>query len=295
MVLYLDDTSNYNHIFIEEAKLFLVENVSEYSLENFNTHKIITTTQTCTNMVSYYFAIDLLYNEAFGHWVYESAIYLPLFNALKSSYPNIKLLLKTHKTFKLLFTDFLGIPVSDVIYDTDINPANICIFPSPISALNDKSITGTYKNLVDKFATLFANFTHIRINKNNDYVVLPRQKKENYNANDRVYDFSVIYNVLKYNKKTFNVVNTDNITHLTEQINLLRMSNNVILTDGSPFLVNIMFCRDQKVFVIDRITQKQSSEYIKINFIINHICTQNNICFKYIDNTTTRYTIVDFY
>jgi hypothetical protein len=295
MILYLDDNSNYNHIFFDETKLFIVENVSEYSLEKFDTHKIITNTQTSTNIVSYYFVIDLLYNEAFAHWVYESAIYLPLFNALKSSYPNIKLLLKTHKTFKRLFTDFLGIQASDVIYDIDITPVNICIFPSPISALNDKSITGTYQRLVDNFACLFANLTPIRIGNKNDYVVLPRQKKENYNANDRVYDVSVIYNILKYNNKTFNVVETDTITDLTEQINLLRMSNNVILTDGSPFLVNIMFCKHQKVFVIDRITQKQSGEYIKINFIINHICKQNNICFKYLDSPSTRYTIVNFY
>ncbi len=294
MVLYLDDNSIYNHIFVDETKLFIVENVAEYSLQDFNTHKIVTISPTSTDVACYYFVIDLLYNDAFAHWVYESAIYLPLFNSLKIQYPNIKLLLKTHKTFKLLFTNFLGIPDSDVIYDTNMNHENICIFPSPISSLNDKSITGTYQKLVDKFASLFANFTPIQIDNKNDYVVLPRQKKENYNANDREYDVNFIYNILKQKNKSFDVVETDTITDLTKQINSLQMSNNVILTDGSPFLVNIMFCKHQKVFVIDRITQNQSSKYIKIFFVINHICRKNKLYFKYMDRDTSKYTILDF-
>ena len=48
-----------------------------------------------SNDSSYYFIIDTLLHDAFAHWVFESAIYLPLFLLLKEKYyPNLKLYIR---------------------------------------------------------------------------------------------------------------------------------------------------------------------------------------------------------
>ena len=95
---------------------------------------------------NYYFIADTLYDEAFGHWVLETGIYLPLFITLKKTYPNLKLVLRSKRMFKKLFCDFFGI--KDVVYS--LEPNNVCFFPSPISALNDKSISNLYYKAIEK-------------------------------------------------------------------------------------------------------------------------------------------------
>jgi len=295
MNLFLTDDSLHNHIIMDDIyKVFIVENVTNYSLVNFNTHEINTNAIQFINP-SYYFVIDLLYNEAFGHWVYESAIYLPIFKKMKDLYPTIKLLLKTKKTYKQLFLDFFDISNTDVVYDNDMNNENVCFFPSPISSLNETLITENYKKYLEDFVRIFSDFQTTN-NEQLDYVIMPRQTKENCIGNDRSYNIDFIYNILICNFKKYSVLETDNITNITEQITNIRSSHNVILTDGSPFLVNIMFCKNQKIYVIDQITNIQSQYYVKIKYIIDMICRVNSIHFKHIDiqSNTKLYTIYNF-
>ena len=293
MTLFLTDDSLHNHIIINEIyKLFIVENVTNYSLVNFNTHEINTNDIPSMNP-SYYFVIDLLYNEAFGHWVYESAIYLQIFRKLKDLYPNIKLLLKTKKTYKQLFLDFFDIINTDVVYDNDMNNENVCFFPSPISSLNETLITENYKKYLEDFVRVFSEVQTTKTEQL-DYVIMPRQTKENFWGNPRSYDIDFLYNILKCKK--YSVLETDNITDIKEQIKYVRSSSSVIVTDGSPFLVNIMFFRNQRIYVIDQITNIHSQYFVKIKYIIDMICTLNNIYFKHIDIhcDINLYTIDDF-
>jgi hypothetical protein len=259
-------------------KIFVIENVIHYSFIDFHTHQI----EVCEKKEEspeYYFVIDLIYHAAFAHWVYESAIYLPIFKKLKEMYPTLKIVLKEKKQFKLLFLHFFDIMETDVIYD--MQPNNVCLFPSPISALNDNdNMTDIYKQII---ATFITNFSKDRIESYlYDYIILPRQIKENFTYNDRTYDMSVIYDAMNSITTKYNILHTDTIIDLKDQIAAIQSAPNVILTDGSPFLVNNMFCNHQKLFIIDTLTMQQSSTYHKLNYIRETICTLHNNTYIYL-------------
>ena len=91
---------------IAPYQLVRIPNVTTYTLcgTTFNIW-IVQTDSTLSDISStnVYFVIDLYFDEAFSHWVYESAIYLPLFCMLKVTYPTLKLVLKTKKEFQTPF------------------------------------------------------------------------------------------------------------------------------------------------------------------------------------------------
>ena len=111
---------------------------------------------------------------------------------------------------------------------------------------------------------------------------MPRQSKENYIGNNRSYDMSSLYNDLNDKNKKYKIINTDETRVLSEQIQGLRSSHNIILTDGSPFLVNNMFCRDSKISIIDNLTISQAQAFLKLKYIIDTCCEINRNTYTYI-------------
>jgi hypothetical protein len=290
MIYFINDNTSHEHITIDDIyKIFIIENVTHYSLIDFHTHRI----EVCEKKeesLEYYFVIDLLYDDAFGHWVYESAIYLPIFEKLKELYPTIKIVLKEKKQFKSLFLKFFDIMETDVVYD--MQPNNVCLFPSPISSLNDNhNMTDVYKQIIVKFITFFSKYrmeSHLY-----DYVILPRQIKENYKNNDRTYDMSVVYDVINSITTKYNTLHTDTIVDLKDQIVAIQSAPNVILTDGSPYLVNNMFCNNQKLFIVDTITIHQLHIYHKKKYIREIVCKLNNNTYIYLSKDTSHAQLIE--
>jgi hypothetical protein len=279
MIYYINDNTDHEHHMINDIyKIFIIEHVIHYSLIDFNTHQI-EVGEKKEESLEYYFVIDLLFHDAFAHWVYESAIYLPIFSKLKEMYPTLKIVLKERKQFKLLFLKFFDIMETDVVYE--MKSDNVCFFPSPISALNDNhNMTDIYQQIIVRFITCFSQY---RIDSRlYDYIILPRQIKENYKNNDRTYDMNAIYNAINNTTKKYNILHTDTIIDLKDQIDAVQSATNVILTDGSPFLVNNLFCNHQKLIVFDTVTQYQSSFLFKQNYIIETICRLNNNTYIYL-------------
>lgn len=277
MSISIDDTSNHTSITIDEVyKLFLVENVTGYIIVDYSTLRP-TIQNNEIGEKSYYFVIDTMGHEAFAHWVFESAIYLPIFKSLKEKYKNIKLHMRRKKQFKVLFLNFFNIDESDIVYD--FKPNNICLFPSPISCLINKSLTEAYKTIFSRFIKIFHEYES-NPQQTHEYVFLPRQTKENHINNDRVYDTDFIFKFLETKNKY--VLNTDSVTDLKAQIEIIRSAPKVILTDGSPLLVNNMFCKNQTIhIVIDTMTINQAQIYPKMKNIIDFISAFNNNVIKY--------------
>jgi len=284
--IYLHDDSVHPHILLDDVyKLHLVENVNSYTITTDYTNRFIefSSYDSDGSDKKYYFVIDLVHHDAFGHWVYESAIYLPLFSRLQELYPGIRLLLKGRKRYKTMFLDFFNIDEVDVCYSIDTGYYNLCIFPSLISALNDNRF------FTDNYKRIFMNFMHIF----RDYessppptmsyarVIMPRQSFENYKNNDRSYP--IMDDIIRRFGVGSLVVNTDELMELAEQIRRVRSAPIVILTHGSPFLVNIMFCRNQSIYVVDNITDNRNVAFCKIRFIMESICSMNSITYKYMD------------
>ena len=287
--MLIGDASDHTSFVIGDIyKLYVVENVDRYSLLDFTTHKIEVKPTLIPDVdTSYYLVIDFdTSHEAFAHWVYESAIYLPIFGQLKQEvrYKNIKILLNGRKRFKTLFLNFFNIPESDVCYSIDSGSNNTCIFPSPISALNDNSLfSDRYMQIIDRFIGIFHNYvTAPMLEPLYEYIVLPRQVLENFVSNDRTYNMDFVYEIIRAESKSYCILNTDGITDLADQILAVRSSPNVVVTDGSPFLVNNMFCRNQNIYVIDKLTVGQSASYVKLRYIRDRVSVINNNSIQYI-------------
>lgn len=207
--------------------------------------------------------------NAFAHWVYENAIFLPLFSELKRVYPNLKIVVLEKKNYKKLFLDFFKIYENDIYYE-DFPESNMCFFPEPI-CLNNKIINDNYKLYVDNLCDYFIPFrTEI---KDINVVFLPRQKNENFKSNDRSYDLNDLLENVK------NILNTDGITKLEDQIIPISKSKNIILTDGSPLLVNGLFAYNSNIIVCDTITIWQAREYPRLKYIIDKHLIHNKIVY----------------
>jgi hypothetical protein len=289
--MLINDASDRPSFVIEDIyKLYVVENVDSYCLLDFTTHKIEVKSELIPDVDTlYYLVIDFdTSHEAFAHWVYESAIYLPIFGRLKKiemeRYKNIRILLNGRKRFKTLFLNFFNIPESDVCYSIDSESNNVCIFPSPISALNDNSLfSDRYTRIVDRFIDIFHNYVTVpMLEPRYEYMVLPRQVLENYICNDRTYNLDFIYEMIQAECKSYCILNTDGIRDLADQISVIRSSPNVVVTDGSPFLVNNMFCQNQNIYVVDTMTVGQSGLYVKLKYIRDRVSVINNNSIQYI-------------
>lgn len=266
-------------------KYKLVRNVKSYEFVDFCKWNI-TLLNSCENKIEsnqniqYYLIIDTIFHDAFAHWVFECAVYLPLFHKLKELYPNLKLYLKSKKNFKILFTTHLGINQDDITYTIDIN--NICIFPAPITSLNDNCITEEYKLLIDELV----NKLNIPLNtKSICNLFSPRGGVENFWGNHRIHNTSDIETVFvnQDDDNMYKILYTDKITSLNEQINIISMTKNVILSDGSAFLVNGFFCNNSKIIILGNIVLSQVNSYIKMKYLYDYVNNKNEIiCLPYL-------------
>lgn len=252
-------------------KIFIINNIQSYSNNENNNWNYKIINNNYLNPINYYLIIESDQNEAFAHWVFESGIYLLLLIELKKKYPLIKLHLKTKKIFKLLFIKKFNFSEDDICYD--IKLPNTCIFIDPISRLCDNNISDEYKKQVDLFYNYFRSLSILnnKVGKSINILFLPRQKKENFKPNDRT------YNTILLEKCPFiTVLHTDQITNLNEQINYINSAKNIILTDGSPFLVNGMFAYNSTIFIIGNTTVGQIDFYKKMQYLEKKIIENNN-------------------
>jgi len=251
-----------------------INNVISYEYTNYNNWSICINNSTYDTIPQYYVMIDAFHHDAFGHWVYESAIYLPFFNLLKLKYPTIKLHLKSNKKFKLLFCKYFNIEEYDIV--TSIISNNICIYTKPISALNYKSITEEYKSHV----VAFINALHIPIQiKNIEHLLMPRGANENYIGNERVLNMdNIIQHINDMSDSTYTLY-TDTISSLAEQMHIVSSASTIYITDGSACIVNGLFASNSTIIVLGNILTNQSNEYIKMKYICELIASKNKVIY----------------
>jgi hypothetical protein len=266
----MDNVRSYTNS--ENDSSFLFNKNSE---RDFSSWIIDTFDKTTSENKNTYLIIDTIFNEAFSHWVFESAIYLDLFLLLKEKYPTIKLQLKTKRTFKLLFCRLFNIDEEDIVYT--LEPSNISFFPSPISLMNNKELPQEY---IEQLRVFFLKFNQYKSTEVSSAVlIIPRQTKENYHATDLSYNFDTLGECLK--SRSYEFFHTDSVTDLKDQIYKVSSASTIILTDGSPFLVNAMFAKNARIMIVDTRTIDQSIKYPKLKKVIDNSKELNNISYEY--------------
>ena len=197
-------------------------------------------------------------SNAFGHWILESYIFVMHYFKLKKEVPNLKLLLKDKRDFKSIFLKYLGINTSDIEYSLEIN--NTCIFPPYFDLGSSNTLSKWHSKLIKDFMSLFHNGD---IEKTIPIVFLPRQTKENYVNNNRTYDTRDIERYITELDSSNVILNTDLITDLNEQINTIQRAHIVVVTDGSPALINSIFSNNSKYIILGKIHFGSNYEIVK--------------------------------
>lgn len=237
-----------------------------------------------------YFYIDTLFQDAFSHWVFESGIYLILFKELKNKYPTIKLLFKEIKNYKKIFFNVFNIHEQD--YTTTFIPKSKVLFPTYQSChIFFENYTDSNDTILDKnYIHYLENFRNVLIKiqeKDIDILYLPRAVKENYVGNNRI--INIQEDLKKYISTIPNsyILDTDTVTDIKDQINLIQRSKNIIMDYGSSYLVNSFFADNSNIIVlsfdIHHIMQKilkmvcdLSKEKNKNVFFIKEISKEGN-------------------
>lgn len=241
--------------------------------------------------ISYFFLFECPMDAAFCHWVYESAILLPEYIELKNKYPTLKILVKKNpkRQYKILFFKALNIDFNDIYFlDNKENiphdcktmykyiPCNNkCFVSKNIQCLNSTLDVNLLTELIKNFKNIVLTNLNINneIKKCNEHIFFPRNKRENFTANDRTIDYIGVYKLLK-NKGyvEYDTMNTDN---LKNQFELLLSGKNIYLDWGSSFFVNGLFCKNSNIYISQCLTSQLS--YNGMTTIYNLIKKNNNI------------------
>jgi len=248
-------------------KYFIVNNVKNYCYDNFNTC-FINNSEEEIKLLNYYLILDFPFSNAVFHWIAECCIYFELFHKLKQQYPSLKLVFLIKKEYHELICKFFNIHNSDIVYS--IEPNNCCIFPLPISMLNDPTISEDYK-LYSTY--ILKEFNTIDYKKNIDILVLPRQSKQNHHM--RLNNcFDIVNNI-----KNKVILNTDDVTDFYIQIKLIKQSKTIIVSDGSAFLLNGLFSCNSKIIVLGDVVISQANDHLKMKFFYDYILRNNEVIF----------------
>jgi hypothetical protein len=206
-------------------------------------------------------AIDSPHDESFGHWVFESAVFLP-----DAKLKGKKIMLTKKKTYKLMFCSYFGFNEPEIEYGVQRHTLT----------LMDNPVPPEYPAMLSRFCTQFSSSVIPDV----DFVVMPRQTKENYKPNDRPCPVTAFLDVFKTSTRTYRIVNTDDITSLQEQVDLVNSGRTIILTDGSPATVNGILASGKTIYVVrDGQLEQQIPLFPMLQLIQSEIAKRNTLHF----------------
>lgn len=232
--------------------------------------KVIDTINTFTNnntITHAYVSLDTAEGSCVGHWIYESAIFLPYIKHLQKTLPyTLKILLHDSKRYKKnILSDF-------DFHETDIVYSGIMISDHRGNGGWQESFVipeeSEYILYLPKFFYLWATNIHTSLffdclTKFRDYYIqkipdtsksipityLARSRKENYPNNYREFiNNDEIRTMLENNK--VNILDVDNLTSFIPQFTQILNSKTIILEMGSAFTINAGFIASNSHFII---------------------------------------------
>ncbi len=235
-----------------------------------------------------YFILDSMNHSAFCHWVYENALWLPLFQKIKKEYPSCKLVLEDQKQYKQLFFDFYSIPKDCICLHKDIESENTCVFHA-YTSLNDPSIPFVYYKYLQDFKE---NIDSIPVDKTVSILYLPRGTKENLQGpNNRSYNIQEqLKEILTVSGGT--VYETDKTNRLEDQIRLVKSAKIILLDYGSNLWVNGLFAQSSQILCLN-IGWQHHFQFPSLNHIWNQIHKTNKVTqvFAYPSEQTAENTV----
>ncbi len=276
----------------QSSDFTLVHNLVSYEHFEFNSWKIsalipgyeIGVGKLDNQSPQIYIIIDTQFHDAFSHWFFESAIWLPKIKFILDAHPNAKIHLKGVKGYKTQILEFFGI-TADQIATEFSQQNNLCIFVNPCTAFNDQT---EYKKFQSMLADFWEQF-HIELPvKKIDYLLMPRQKKGNYISNNREVNTDDLELYLR-NISSSSIFNAEHSPTFADQINAVQSSKHILVPDGSAFLVNAFLAKNSVIAVLgDTLVPCQRQVQEKMRVLCEHIEHHNAV--MYVHSTSNAYT-----
>jgi hypothetical protein len=240
---------------LDTYELFTAKNVSKISIVGRKSYAwdIEYNSIVISEPDTLYLYIDQIYDDAFGHWIAESSLYLILFNKLKLINPNIKLLSFKKKNFKRIMYNAFNISDNDIHYEIK-SPNNTILFPRATSQA-DHSKVDIYSKYMDNIYNYFTKQIGI-VKKDINILYFPRGIKENYFGNDRSIGIQSLLSEYLYSVDNCLVYKTDEETHnMIDQVRLIKRAHILIVDMGSNFEINSYFADNMKIICIGYLLQ----------------------------------------
>jgi hypothetical protein len=222
-------------------------------------------------------------SNAFFHWVFDDCIYIEEYYKLKKEIPNLKIHIGNNRNFKRIFLKYLKVQPEDII--CNLEPINTCYFSDTLhmrqSKIFNNDITKSHmKDRVDRFINYFGPEKIEDIQKTIPILLLPRQNKENYIGNNTEFFTEHIEQIILSTDNRNKILNTDTITDLNDQINMIRNAYIIIVTNGSASIINSMFAHNSHIIILgDNIAKNnynKNPEHLATDYIIDK-STSNNL------------------
>jgi hypothetical protein len=276
----------------EASDFAVVHDVLSYEHCNFNSWKIMAlspgyvsgTESLRSSSSQIYIAIDTVHHDAFGHWFFESAIWLPKVKAILDDYPHSKIYSMGSRGYKTQILEYFGIP-SDRVVTAFSEKDNVCIFMNPCTSINDLTEHDKFKEMLVEFS---GQFHQTKLKKEINYLLMPRQKKGNYKANDREVDTDDLETYFMGIKDS-KIFSTENSKTFRDQVKTVQSSRTLLVADGSAFLVNAFLTKNSVVIVLgDALVPNQRRVQEKLRIICEHI--EHNNAIMYVHNSNNIFT-----
>jgi transaldolase len=293
-IVFNEELKNISEININNILFKVEKNIKSITITDFNNNIKLNefyNEELNQNDIKIFFVFEYIWHSSFGHWFYESAIFLPFFNIIKKKYKNVKLLVNKYpiRDYKKVIFDLFDIKDEDIFYLEDQNydyfnhtyynniPSNNISIICNTNTLNTPLNLVT-NNYLDVFNVFFKEINDkIELNNINykqktiKNLYLPKSKVQVYEPNqyfnndDKLYDLLNNTDHIKYD--------TNNTTNFLDQIKLLASAENIYVTYGSGFSVNALFCKNSTIYVNDF----KGIHPEQINSFIGDIIYKNNI------------------
>ena len=245
----IGDTNTTPSFIIEDYSFYAQNGVIDINIQHRDTYgwDIKYSDIKDSEVEEYYYYIDGIYDDAFGHWIFESGIYVHVFNKLKEKYPSIKILSFKPKGYKDIVYDAHNITY-DSIADEIGNIKNKIIFIKCCS-LADHTDCELYLSHVRNWHTYFKEQIKLE-EKDIDILYLPRSNTNNYRDSPELFKLQdQLIPILNMNPKV-HIYYTDNTTNIIDQIKLIKRSKIIILNEGSNHNVNGFFADNSRIIVL---------------------------------------------
>jgi hypothetical protein len=218
-----------------------------------------------------YYIFDAPGGDAFGHWIFESFIFVDYFLEIKKLYPHVKIVTSNKKRYVYNFFKMLNIN-NDIVYS--MNKSNICFF-SPVISLNDTNIdTIFFEHHIIKFVDKISSYINTYTIYNT--IFLPRNTKDNFIQNDRIIHGSdnIEEHIIQIGGTSLNTYELNNIKL---QLNIINSFTNIILDWGSSLLVNGIFLKNKNIIILDNYRSFYQLKFPAISTIYNLISKNNKL------------------